>query len=48
MKTNTYAVRYESLLENSPCFFNDYFDYDQTLEVFIRDLGLQMIEKVFN
>lgn len=48
MKTNTYAIRYETLLENNPHFFDDYFDADQTLEVLFKDLALQIVEPLFD
>lgn len=41
MKTNTYAIAYEKLLDNNPYFYDYYLDPNQRLDSFLEDSGLQ-------
>lgn len=37
MKKNKFASYYESILEQDPNFFDDYFDSDQRMDAFVHE-----------
>lgn len=47
MKTNNFANRYESLLDNDPYFLDDYLDSDQRMDTFIHDAVFYPVERFF-
>lgn len=48
MKPNNYAIRYELLLECNPNYFDDYFDPDQRIDVFIHESIPSPVERFFD
>jgi hypothetical protein len=48
MKTNTYAISYEKLLNNNPYFYDYYLDSNQRLDSFLEDSGLRLEEASFD
>jgi len=44
MKTNSYAISYEKLLDNNPYFYDYYLDPNQRLDSFLEDSGLRLEE----
>lgn len=47
MKPKNFSLYYDSLLEKNPYFFDDYFDENQILEIFMKDSALKMLESSF-